>query len=90
MNLAQLPDGLEGKLIHVEEECAEVIHEVCKIRRFGLESSHPREPEKGTNRERLAVEVHQLRLALARLEQEIGCLHPPREFTAADVMPGDW
>lgn len=71
MNLAELPDGLDGKLIHVEEECAEVMQEICKIRRFGVNGQHPREPEKGTNRERLLREMGQLSAALTRLEAEL-------------------
>jgi len=71
VNLAQLPDGLDGTLIHVEEECAEVVQEVCKVRRFGLHSSHPREPEKGSNHTRLMTEIGQLRRALDRLEEEL-------------------
>lgn len=75
MQLELLPDGLDGKLIHVEEECAEVLQDVCKLRRFGPDNWHPREPEKGTNRERLLREMGQLRDAIDRLEEE---LLPPR------------
>lgn len=71
MQLELLPDGLEGKLVHVEEECAEVIHEICKVRRFGLASRHPREPEKGTNYERLCTELEQLKDAILRLDAEL-------------------
>lgn len=89
MNLAQLPDGLEGKLTHVIEECAEVIQEACKVKRFGLAGFHPRDVEKVTNATRLGVELAQLKLAIARLEDEI-CNSPAPAFTTADVMPGDW
>ena len=71
MQLELLPDGLDGKLIHVEEKCAEVLQEVCKMRRFGPENWHPRELEKGTNRERLLREMGQLRDAIDRLEKEL-------------------
>jgi hypothetical protein len=72
MRLELLPDGLDGALVHVNEECAEVIQEICKVQRFGLESFHPDEPEKGNNRTRLLTEMRQLQGALDRLLREIG------------------
>ncbi len=40
----------------MQEECAEVIMAIAKIKRHGLESYHPDDPAKVTNREALATE----------------------------------
>jgi hypothetical protein len=71
MNLAELPDGLDGKLVHVIEECAEVIQEACKVQRFGPNSHHPRDETRERNRDRLRRECDQLREAIERLEVEL-------------------
>lgn len=36
-----LPRGFIGKLDHVQEECAEVIKAISKLRRFGYEATDP-------------------------------------------------
>lgn len=71
MNLADLPDGLDGKLVHVAEECAEVIQEICKVQRFGPNSFHPRDATQERNRDRLRRECDQLLEAIERLEAEL-------------------
>ena len=40
------PTKLEDALSRVAEECAEVIHLVCKAQRFGLGDFHPETKEK--------------------------------------------
>lgn len=84
MNLAQFPDGLEGKLVHVIEECAEVQQEACKVLRFGLHGFHPRDEKRFSNWARLHTELAQLLVAIDRLESEMidqGCPHIPRVTT---------
>jgi len=41
----------------LQEECAEVIQIISKIRRFGINSYNPAIPEEGTNFELLNLEV---------------------------------
>lgn len=36
MNEKYLPKTLNGRLVHLVEECSEVIKEICKAQRFGL------------------------------------------------------
>ena len=54
----------EDKVI---EECSEVIKEICKAKRFGIDNVH-----KGlTNRDRILDEIADLRYALDTYEKEI-------------------
>lgn len=64
-----LPNTLEGKLIHVVEECAEVTKCITKIQRFGLHSRHPK--KKVDNVEALRAEVQDLKRAWLRLDNHI-------------------
>ena len=51
----------------VVEECSEVIKEICKAKRFGIDNVH-----KGrTNRDRILDEMSDLRYALDVYEKEI-------------------
>ncbi len=72
MKLALLPEGLDGKLVHVIEECAEVQKEACKLQRFGINGFHPR-GKKILNKTKLLTEMNQLKLAIKRLEKELTC-----------------
>lgn len=64
-----LPHTLDGKLIHVVEECAEVTKCVTKIQRFGLHNRHP--SKKLDNVQALRAEVKDLKYAWQRLDQHI-------------------
>jgi NTP pyrophosphatase (non-canonical NTP hydrolase) len=44
----------------LQEECAEVIKVASKIKRFGLDSYHPRDPENKINSVKLAEEIGDL------------------------------
>jgi hypothetical protein len=69
MKAAYLPTTRAGKLIHVMEESAEVIREIAKIQRFGLDNTNPDSPKKETNRQALLREMHDLKFAISRLEK---------------------
>jgi hypothetical protein len=71
MKIAYLPDTLEGKLVHVTEECAEVIHAACKIQRWGWNSTNPDSVSQLSNGERLQLELRDLRGAVERLEDAL-------------------
>ena len=45
-------------LVIAQEECAEVIKEISKVIRFGLDNKHPNESE--TNRDKLTQEIGDL------------------------------
>lgn len=68
MDARYIPDTPQGKLDHLEEECAEVIKAVCKLRRFGAQPhsvdgvsydnlAHLRAELEDLNRAIIAVEV---------------------------------
>jgi hypothetical protein len=77
MNPALLPVTIEGKLLHVLEECSEVAKEcaiiqksICKAVRFGLENAPPGKTI--TNREKLLAELGDLRFVADRLRAALG------------------
>ena len=63
---------IEEALGILQEECAEVIVEVSKIRRFGLDSTHYKTGQ--LHREMLALEVGDM-LALVDILTEFGILN---------------
>lgn len=71
MKAQYLPTTRAGKLIHVTEECAEVIREICKIERFGLDNVNPDSIKKETNRQAVLREMHDLKFAISRLEKAL-------------------
>lgn len=69
----------------LQEECAEVTLIASKINRFGLESYHPDDPEKRTNRSLLTKEVLDV-MALIQIIGVNGLLEPMNPKQAAESM----
>jgi hypothetical protein len=63
----ELSNGLTAaeaeRLDLLAEECAEVIHAICKIKRHGYRSRNPLLPSSPTNRESLEIELGHLLFA---------------------------
>ncbi len=64
------PTDLLSKLGLLAEECGEVVQEVGKILRFGIDNHHPDEPDV-SNAERLLREINDLKLAIHMVEEEL-------------------
>ncbi len=77
MDPKYLPKTFDGKLIHITEECAEVIKCVTKMQRFGVNGFHPRRKTTATNRDNLLWEMKDLKVACNRIEKELKKI--PRE-----------
>jgi len=53
------------------EECAEVIHILCKVRRFGWFNHHPDDPKKVKNYELVSNELNDLETRIKQLRHEV-------------------
>ena len=67
-------DKVEEALGILQEECAEVIVEVSKIRRFGLNTAHYRSDMKHTHRTMLEMEIGDV-LAMVEILIDQGVLN---------------
>ena len=73
MNKAYLPTDTPGKMWHVSEECGEVLKNLGKAGRFGLDNYDPTVPKekRETNREAILRELEDLVLAAGRLKEAL-------------------
>lgn len=58
--MSEIPAATEELLRHLEEEAAEIVHAVLKLRRFGPEGKDPRMPDGPNDREAVGYEYGQL------------------------------
>ena len=70
-------DKIEEALGILQEECAEVIVEVSKIRRFGLDSVHYKSEMQHTHRTMLEIEIGDV-LALVDILMDRGLVDQTR------------
>lgn len=53
------------------EECSELIHILCKVKRFGWDNYHPEDSHMTPNSQLTKLEIKDLRKCLDELEGEI-------------------
>lgn len=59
------------------EECSEVIHILCKCRRFGWHNYHPKDPNKTANYYLVKKELHDLKRIIVEFEKWME-IHKPK------------
>lgn len=64
---AYLPKTPERKIVHLMEECGEVIQACAKVLRFGPDEAHPVTGRTGA--ETLRSEIRDLRAAIRKVEE---------------------
>lgn len=69
---------MDKKYVHIGspfikaiEECNELIHIICKAERFGMNTYHPDDLKKASNKAKMISEIADVRYALEVLEQEL-------------------
>lgn len=67
------PEQVNEALDLMQEECAEIIQIISKIRRFGYDSYHPADPDKKSNRDLFHDEIGDFQL-LYRLLEDAGLI----------------
>lgn len=75
---------LEYMLVGLMEECAEVQKVCSKALRFGLDHTNWKEPDNGTNRQKLKIEINDF-VAHVELLQEHGIL-PEEEWLTREAV----
>ncbi len=84
MNPKYLPTTVEGKLVHLVEECSEVTKAITKSIRFGLDNTVPPSSENNvdwfppTNRATLLEEMKDLEMALIIVREAIQLTPQPK------------
>jgi hypothetical protein len=64
-----MPQTQFGKIVHLAEECAEVVQACTKVMRFGLYEYHPE--TQVSNHTKLIEELADLKSAIALVEEAI-------------------
>lgn len=82
MMITPITPAQDERLNWLIEECAEVIQEAVKIKRFGFDSYHPDDPVKETNLDRLQREFTDVVASMKMLHRD--GLNSKPDFHAVD------